>query len=714
MIKHLEKAASKKNKKLVASVEHHFSWIQKFVFCFVVIMPLLFCKWNDQSPFEMIKAYFSVVCVSVMMIWFSLKNFFDDHFQIRLNLWTSGLFIYTAIYLIAFSQAGHYYSSIFGVLNLPAGSVKTILAFVFLSFLATQLFFDRHGVRNLAYCFVTTTFLMSLYGIVQHFGGDPINWWVYSEMRTRALSTMGQSVGYGTVMGCSLPLAFAFLINSENRQKTILWSVVWACMNLGILYSGSRLPIFGYFTVMIIFFGFLLVFKKKLHFLNWKKVGLAYLILVLSAFAYFLEPSSDNALKNKLQAQALKEGYGTRFITWGTAIEMWKQHPWLGVGPENFGEEFNHIQTIEQNYGESWNLIWHKAHNEFIHYLATTGALGFAAYFMLIILMFVPVFKILKDPEWTPDYLYSVALLGGFGFLLLTHMTAFSFIPTLMFFYLFPAMNFNFAGLGKTYVVQNKLPQWGKYLASALVILVFGFVIKVVYGVWQADIDYNDARRALVSRGDIDLSKQFLDKAQENNPWNAEYYCFRADIEYNYLLRSMRPTPENQKIPAPQMEQIRRDYFNGVVKASDQCVEKDPRKSDLWRARGTLFTSLAQFSPNMLEGAFDAYKKAIEVYPNSPYNHLSMAQIFRKKGRNDLAKESLKTALAKRKDVAQIYAEMLSIGYQEKDPSYINFTLEQLRVNEFKKSYFYAELPSLVKIATDNGDSATVQKLNSL
>lgn len=673
---------------------------------FVIIMPLLFCKWNDQSPFEMIKAYFSAASITVITALFLISRIFKEKIEIRYNIWVWGLLIYISAYLLSFAFAGHYYSSLWGVLNLPAGSVMTILTFVVMSIVAVQIFSHERSIKTLASCFVFCTFLMSIYGIIQHFGGDPINWWVYGAMEQRALSTMGQSVGYGTVVGCCLPLCFAFFITAQNRKSALWWALAFTCMNLGILYSGSRLPIFGYFVTMIIFLGFLLIFKRKLPSISWKRIILAYAIIILANVAYFAEPKF-NALAQKLEAQSIKEGYGTRFIVWGTAFEIWKKNPWLGVGPENFGEEFNHVQTIEQNYGESWNLIWHKAHNEFIHYLATTGVIGFGAYLWLIILMFIPVFKFLRREEWNNDYIFAVALLGGFGFLLLTHMTAFSFIPTLMFFYLFPAMNFSFAGIEKTKVIENKLSKHGKWVTAGLVAVLAAFVIFKVNGIWQADMNYNDARRQLVNYGNFDKSSELLETAIKQNPGNAEYWCFRADIYYNFLVRSLREQ-------GPQAEMKKRNFFDEVIRSSDTCVKMDDRKSDLWRARGTLFLSLSQMAPQMVEGSLQAFKKAVEVYPNNPYNHISVAGVYRRKGRNDLAIESLKTAISKRRDIIPAYSELLSIYYQDKRYRDIQDLINSVRALDIKKSEFKPAMPNLIKVARDNNDSQTAQAFEEM
>lgn len=700
--------ASEKNSSKHQTIEQNepLSPLQWMICVFVVIMPLLFCKWNDQSPFEMIKAYFSAASITVIAGIFLVSRLFKEKIEIRYNMWVWGLLIYLAAYMLSFAFAGHHYSSLWGVLNLPAGSVMTVTTFVIMSLISVQIFSHEHSLKKLAACFVFCAFLMSLYGILQHFGGDPIKWWVYSSMEERALSTMGQSVGYGTVLGCCLPLCFAFFITAHNRKKAILWAITFICMNLGILYSGSRLPILAYFLVMVIFLGFLAIFKRKLAAVSWKRIAIAYAIIILANVAYFAEPG-QNSLQNKLGAEEIKNGYGTRFIVWGTAFEMWKKNPWLGVGPENFGEEFNHLQTVEQNYGESWNLIWHKAHNEFIHYLATTGIIGFAAYFWLIILMFIPVFKILFRKEWETDYVFTVALLGGFGFLLATHMTAFSFIPTLMFFYLFPAMNFSFANLEKTKTIENKLSKTGRYMAAGTVTVLLTFIVYKVNNVWQADMNYNDSRRQLVNYGNFDKANELLETAVKQNPGNAEYWCFRADIYYNFLVRSVR----EQGAAA---EAKKRQLFDEVVKSSDTCVKMDDRKSDLWRARGTLFMSLSQMVPQMLEGSLVAFKKAVEVYPNNPYNHISVAGVYRRKGRNDLAIEELNIAISKRRDIIPAYVDLLSIYYQDKRYKDVQDLINSVRALNIQKSEFRVHMPVIIKLARDNNDPQTAQAFESM
>lgn len=700
------KKALRKN--YLVEEEASLSLFKYLMLFFVVIMPLLFCKWNDQSPFEMIKAYFSGVSIAAFFAYFLYKIINQESIKLKINYWFYGLIVYVFIYTLSFAFSNFHYGSIWGVLNLPAGSMMTIWSFVALSLIVMNEFENRAQTEKLAKAFVLMALIMSIYGIIQHFGGDPINWWAYSAMNTRALSTMGQSVGYGTVVGCCLPLCFAFLITSVSRSQFVFWASAWFSMCLGVLYSGSRLPIFGFYTTMLIFFVVLALFYKKISFINYKKIGISILIAVLASCIYYFEPGA-NAIKEKIDPGQIKNGYSTRFIVWDTALEIWKKYPILGTGPEVFGEEFNQLQTVEQNYAESWRLIWHKAHNEFVHYLATTGTLGILAYLGLIVLMFIPTISVLRLAEWNKYHIYSIALLGGFGFLLLTHMTAFSFIPTLMIFYIFPAMNYKFIGQEKEIEFNNTLSQKMKWMLSGIVIISSFLIIHKIYSVWKADVLYNDSRRQLVGAGNVDGAKELLDEAQRRNPNNAEYWCFRSDIYYNLLVRSFR-TQTDVAVP------LRREYFKEVISSSDTCVNLDNRKSDLWRARGTLFMSLSQIDPKAIEVSLQAYKKAVEVYPNNPFTQLNLASVYRRMNRVDLAIEALRKALSLRNDMVPAFAELMNIYYSQKNTQAITSLVEEIKALDMKKneSEFYPELKGLVKIAQDNQDTTTAQILSQL
>jgi len=61
-----------------------------------------------------------------------------------------------------------------------------------------------------------------------------------------------------------------------------------------------------------------------------------------------------------------------RFLLWGPTIEMWRDHPWLGVGPGHFDVRFRQYRPV------SVQLRPDRAHNDYLNALADWGLVGTA------------------------------------------------------------------------------------------------------------------------------------------------------------------------------------------------------------------------------------------------------------------------------------------------------------------------------------------------
>lgn len=71
-----------------------------------------------------------------------------------------------------------------------------------------------------------------------------------------------------------------------------------------------------------------------------------------------------------------------RFKLWGPALEMWRDHPWFGVGPAHFNERFRQYRQADPDV----QIQPDRAHNDYLNTLAdwgTTGALLIAACWIL-------------------------------------------------------------------------------------------------------------------------------------------------------------------------------------------------------------------------------------------------------------------------------------------------------------------------------------------
>lgn len=82
-------------------------------------------------------------------------------------------------------------------------------------------------------------------------------------------------------------------------------------------------------------------------------------------------------------------GDSQRLITWDIAAKTALEHPWIGVGPDNFGPYF--MVRRPASFG---NERAADAHNDILQVAATVGFVGLAAYCWFV----VAGFSVLRGP----------------------------------------------------------------------------------------------------------------------------------------------------------------------------------------------------------------------------------------------------------------------------------------------------------------------------
>lgn len=118
-------------------------------------------------------------------------------------------------------------------------------------------------------------------------------------------------------------------------------------------------------------------------------------ISISSLILIFQNPIRDLVFKptvaEKTVGTALESG-GTesgsiRKIVWTGATRIWTsniKNLLIGTGPETFAMAYYQYRPLEHNQTSEWELLYNKAHNEFLNYLAATGLLGLTSYLILL------------------------------------------------------------------------------------------------------------------------------------------------------------------------------------------------------------------------------------------------------------------------------------------------------------------------------------------
>ncbi|MCE5195999.1 MAG: O-antigen ligase family protein [Negativicutes bacterium] len=232
----------------------------------------------------------------------------------------------------------------------------------------------RYQPKHLDWLFASAT-LLSVYGIFQHFGLDPIprdpqriGWGL------RPFVTFGNPDFFGAYLSLVFPLSwFAYLATKKLRYLGAA-----ALLFLCFLYVSTRSAWVGLAFGTLLLFWF--VYSLKLS----KKALLLSLLVFLLLFAG-VNYKDGGSMVNRLQSIATdaakvitktedyeKAGAGRIYI-WTRVWGLIKARPWLGYGPETLGEVF--LAAYRDDMLEHYHKLYlfDKAHNEYLHIAVTTG-----------------------------------------------------------------------------------------------------------------------------------------------------------------------------------------------------------------------------------------------------------------------------------------------------------------------------------------------------
>jgi O-antigen ligase len=109
-----------------------------------------------------------------------------------------------------------------------------------------------------------------------------------------------------------------------------------------------------------------------------------------------------------------------RLAHWQSALDVWRDHPWLGVG---FG---NYAAAYAQYALPKWPMPLGHAHNYYLNVAAETGLLGLVAYICLWGIVFWYLWRVLRV---TPDPRTRALALGALG--MLVHVSVHNIVDNL-------------------------------------------------------------------------------------------------------------------------------------------------------------------------------------------------------------------------------------------------------------------------------------------
>lgn len=207
--------------------------------------------------------------------------------------------------------------------------------------------------------------LLSFYAVYQFLSTSDQVWGVSTGYLGRGSGTYICPNHLAGFLELILPVTIAFVIAGRGKViAKILLSYCALAMVAGIAVTGSR---GSWISIGVALLSLALILLTQRSF-RWPALGLIVVIALGGALAFH----KADVVKKRIDMAFVggKVDMKTRFTLWDCAVQMWRDHPWVGVGPGHYDVRFRAYRPA------SLQLRPERVHNDYLNALADWGGVG--------------------------------------------------------------------------------------------------------------------------------------------------------------------------------------------------------------------------------------------------------------------------------------------------------------------------------------------------
>lgn len=305
--------------------------------------------------------------------------------------------VYAAVYILAAIFSIDPSISWWG-LNSAQGTATVMCSILFFILLVSAIQ-EKKQIDRLVTSMILGSVPVAIYGWIQFFGYDPLDW--ISGSISNVHATLGYSLFLGSYLVLVIPFTFGRLIAGWCLRSYPIWGygIVFFLQISCLFFTLARGAWMG------ITFGILLLILSLAY--RWKRRDLV-LVSVIILFAggimfVLLNTGLTNPAVKRFEwlaspriMQARAVSNNERLALWRHTLPMIASQPWLGYGPETFSSAFwrsypDGTDTVLKSI-DPWD-----PHNWFLYHLTAAGAAGFFAFVWLQVRFYMKGFSALID-----------------------------------------------------------------------------------------------------------------------------------------------------------------------------------------------------------------------------------------------------------------------------------------------------------------------------
>ncbi|OGY17062.1 MAG: hypothetical protein A3H88_02760 [Candidatus Blackburnbacteria bacterium RIFCSPLOWO2_02_FULL_44_9] len=584
------------------------------------------------------------------------------------------------------------HTSIWGYYSRFNGGLISIVCYTLLYWAYVSNLTIRHSLFAIRLLVASAT-IISVYAIFEHFGHSisclvlkgnfDTSCWI-PKVQERVFATLGQPNWLAAWLAMIAPLSWVYILhhpeNSKKPQtllKTTTHYLLPILLFAAILFTKSRSGLLGFIAADAVFLISLIKPFNKNALKSFCVLHFSFFVLILASGTPWTpslseglgtlsvpptKPNLESPTYPSPSASPGTESFDIRKIVWKGAIGVWRAYPILGSGVETFAYSYYNFRPKEANLTSEWDLLYNKAHNEYLNYLANTGTIGLLTYLFLI---GTTIWLLLKK---------SYAFLPAYSSLLVTNFFGFSVVPTSLLFFLIPAMATTLGTRQKALSTSRPSLTYKK-LPLLLLLFPIAYCLLPVISLYRADVLYAQSKKD----NEKGLYQEAVKKLEKTLSLRKEpkYYDELADSTSQLAVNLYEPPQKRAE-----GEVLGRELAILTLKTSDEALKISPRHVTLWASRATYLKRLAGIDQSYLGLAVNSLEEAVRLAPTEPSFSYNLGVLYDYQGETEKARKILEKTVELKPNYneARVGLAKIYIKLEEKQKAFeeVKYVLEKI------------------------------------
>lgn len=508
--------------------------------------------------------------------------------------------------------------------------------YFFLLFISLLFFLVSSGekrskkINTIIIISLVSSFLVSLYGVIQIFGLDPLVWNEQAVNTGRITSTLGQPNFLASYLLLLIPLSIYSIVKFKSFIARIFFSLTLGLQLVALFFTASRGAWLA-FVFVGVFLSLFIIFTKSNYLKNSRKRIVVFLLILIIAVTTLL---SNSYFVNRVSSltDTSSGSVALRIMYWQASFDAIKEKPLLGYGLENQRIALHNYYSADWGVYSDVGTIPYHAHNIILDIILSIGIVGLLAMLLLTWIIFKRFLHIAIEKSGN-DKLLVICIFLSLISLFVSLLFSFNIITTLVVSSILLAVVFSF---NHEEIYPSVLS-----ISFARIILVLIAFMLISFGV-------------LYNTNKLIADHYFL---KLNDSLNSNNY-FTSYILYEYVTENRGYSDMYDEQFASiissrlYMEKEQSSVVVGKLKLEGMLDKFDTNNPTDILVKSKIYTLLGEY-----ELAEEGFKKLIDMNKYLPHYYIEIADMYVIWGNTELSSMYLNQALEILPDIDNIYLQ---------------------------------------------------------